>query len=110
MIGGVCGMFAAMFSLVFGGLIAVFHVPVGTDIIYFEWGGLVFSVIIILLGAIAVCLCRHVGVALVASSILGAACGGVAVAMCLAVAAIGGILVIVANHREAHIPVVKSGA
>jgi hypothetical protein len=102
MLGGVCGMFAAMFSLVFGGLLAVFHVPIGTNIVYFEWGGLVFSVIIILLGAMSVWMPR-VGVALVASAVLGAACGGVAVAICMAVAAIGGVLVIVASHHQAEL-------
>jgi hypothetical protein len=98
-VGGACGLFAAMFSLVFGGLLAVFHVPSGANIVYFEWGGMIFSVIVMILGAFATCSQRNVGVVVVATAILGAVCGGLAVAICLTLAAVGGCLIIVASHR-----------
>lgn len=101
LIAGVFGVFAALFTLFFGGLGSAFEAEGADTVISFGWGGLVFSFITIILGAIALSVERKItGVLIIICSIGGAFLGGTFVAVCMGLAVIGGILILVAPNNQ----------
>lgn len=94
---GVCG---AGFSLVFGGLGAVFEVEDMDTVIILWWVGVLFSFLIILLGAIAMgAKSRIPGILLIVCAIVGAILGGTFVAIFMVFAAAGGMLAVVGKRK-----------
>ena len=93
LIGGVFGVFAAIVTLFFGGFASAFHASGAATVVGLGWGGLGFSFLAIILGA--VCLgaeSRWPAGLLIASSILGGVLGGTLVAICMILGFVGGVL------------------
>lgn len=101
LIGGVFGVFAALFTLFFGGLASAFSASGASTVVGLGWGGLAFSFLMIILGA--VCLAaesKWPAAMLAAGSVLGAIFGGTAVAICMILSFVGGIFAL-AGTRSA---------
>ena len=97
LIAGIFAVFAAGFTLFTGGLGAVLEAEGADTIVNLGWGGVVFSFLIIVLGAIAIgAKGRIPGVLIVVCAIAGAVLGGTLVAIFMALAGIGGLLAAVA--------------
>ncbi len=97
LVAGIFGVFPAVITLLFGGLGSALEAEGADTLIGFGWGGLLFSFLTIVLGAVAVGVERKiVGVLIVVSSLAGAMLGGTFVAICMALALVGGILIIFA--------------
>jgi hypothetical protein len=92
-IAGVFGIFAAGFTLLFGGLGSALEADGATTVIGLGWGGLIFSFTTIILGAVSLnAKTKKSGLLLIASSIGGIILGGTLVAIFMALALVGGIL------------------
>ena len=92
-IAGIFALFAAGFTLFFGGLSSAFDAEGADTVIGLGWGGVLFSFIIIILGAVAISAKGRVaGILLIVSSLLGAILGGTFVAIFMGLALVGGIL------------------
>lgn len=97
LIAGIFAVFAAGFTLFTGGFGAAFEAEGADTIVNLGWGGVVFSFLIIVLGAIAIgAKGRIPGVLIVVCAIAGAVLGGALVAIFMALAGIGGLLAAVA--------------
>ena len=93
LIGGVFGVIAAIFTLFFGGVASAFHASGAATVVGLGWGGLGFSFLAIILGA--VCLgaeSRWPAALLAASSVLGGVLGGTLVAISMILGFAGGVL------------------
>lgn len=110
LIAGIFGTIAALITLTAGGLVAGLEkasatggsTTVGsshsTQIVGFGLAGLLFAFLTIVLGAVAMnAKSKKVGFLLIACAIAGAITGGTFVAVCMALALIGGILVVLAK-------------
>ena len=105
LIAGICGVTAAGFTLFTGGLGAAFGAEGADAIIGFGWGGIVFSFLTIVFGAVAMGARGRVpGVLLILCAFGGAILGGPLVAVFMAFAAAGGGLAVV-GRRETTLPV-----
>ena len=93
-IAGIFGFIAAIVTLLVGGLVSAFNANGAHDVVSFGWGGVVFSFLAIVFGAVAVAKPKGAGIGLIIVSILGAVLGGTLVAICMALSLIGGILAI----------------
>ena len=98
LIAGIFGVGAAIFTLVFGGLASSFEAEGADTVVGLGWGGLLFSFLTIVLGAVGIGGVKRkiVGSLIVLCSIAGAILGGTFVAICMALSLIGGILILVA--------------
>ncbi len=93
LIAGVFGVFAAGFTLFFGGVGSALEAEGAGTVIGLGWGGVIFSFLVIVLGAVAIgAKGRWPGILLVICSIAGALLGGTLVAIFMALAAVGGVL------------------
>jgi uncharacterized protein YecT (DUF1311 family) len=93
-IAGIFGIFAAGFTLLFGGVASAFKADGGSTVVALGWGGVVFSFLVIVFGAMSFSKTRWVGIALILSSIFGIVLGGTLVAVFMCLSMIGGILVV----------------
>lgn len=93
-IAGVFAVIAALVTLLFGGVASAFHADRASTVVGLGWGGVVFSFLVIVFGALSLSKPRPAGWGLVISSLLGAILGGTLVAVFMVFALIGGILVI----------------
>ena len=97
LIAGIFSVFAAVITLLFGGLGSALEAEGAGTVIGLGWGGLLFSFFTIVLGAVALGVERKlVGVLVIFSSLAGAILGGTIVAICMALALIGAILIVFA--------------
>lgn len=102
LIAGVFGFIAAIATLFAGGLGAALDAEGANTVIGLGWGGVLFSFLTIIFGAIAIGAKGRVpGILLVISAVLGAILGGTFVAVCMVLAVVGGILAIVGGGRKA---------
>ena len=93
LVAGIFGVGAAIITLFVGGLGAAFETEGATTVANLGWGGIAFSFLTIVLGAVAIGVKgRLVGTLLCLSSLAGAILGGTLVAVFMALALIGGIL------------------
>lgn len=100
-IAGVFGIVAAIVTLLFGGVAAAVEADGGNAVIGLGWGGVFFSFLVIVLGAIALSAkTKTVGVLLIITSIAGAILGGTIVAIFMALAFIGGILATIGTKSD----------
>ena len=101
LVAGIFGVFAAGFTLFFGGVGAALDAEDAGTVIGLGWGGVAFSFLTIVFGAIAMGAKGRVpGVLLILCAIGGAILGGTFVAVFMALAGIGGIVAVV-GRREA---------
>lgn len=101
LIGGIFGVGAAIATLFVGGLGGAFDAEGANTVVGLGWGGLFFSFLAIVLGAITLGAKGRVpGILLVISAIAGAILGGTLVAICMALVIMGGILAIIGGGRK----------
>jgi hypothetical protein len=93
-IAGLLGIIAALFTAFFGGVASAMGAHNANTLINLGWGGVFFSGLTIVFGALAFSKPRFGGWGLVVASLLGAVLGGTFVAACLTLALLGGILAI----------------
>lgn len=91
-IAGVFGTGAALVTLLFGGIGAAFNANGAQTVVGLGWGGVLFSFLTIVFGAVVFARPKGAGIALVVTSILGAILGGTLVAVFMGLALIGGVL------------------
>lgn len=91
-IAGVLGIFAALATLLMGGIGAAFQAEGANTVVGFGWGGVLFSFLAIIFAAVAMSRPVGGGIGLVATSILGIVLGGTLVALFMALALVGGVL------------------
>lgn len=102
LIAGIFGIIAAAYTLLVGGFAGAFDPQFSRTMIGLGWGGVAFSFIVIILGAIALGVkSKVVGVLLIIASIAGAILGGIIVAIFMVLSLIGGILVTIGAGRKA---------
>lgn len=89
---GVFGTFAAVATLFIGGMGAALEADKADTVIGLGWGGVFFSFLVIVFGAVAFAKPKGGGQGLILSSILGAILGGTLVAICMVMALVAGIL------------------
>ena len=102
LIAGIFGVFAAGFTLFTGGLGAAFEAEGADTVVLLGWGGVLFSFLTIVLGAVAIgAKGRIPGVLIILCAIAGAILGGTLVAIFMALAGIGGLLAVIATPEPA---------
>jgi hypothetical protein len=89
---GVFGVVAALVTLFVGGLGSAFNTDGASTVVGLGWGGILFSFLTLIFGAIAFAKPRWAGIGLIACSILGAVLGGTIVAVCMILSLVGGVL------------------
>lgn len=94
-IAGIFGFIAAIVTLFVGGLGSAFEAEGAKTVVGLGWGGVLFSFLAIVFGAVAIARPKGAGIGLIIVSILGAILGGTLVAICMALSLIGGILAVV---------------
>jgi hypothetical protein len=93
LIAGIFGIFAAGATLLIGGIGGAFEAEGASTLIGLGWGGVLFSFLVIIFGAVAMgATSKKPGVLLILSSIAGAILGGTLVAIFMVLSLIGGIL------------------
>ena len=100
LIAGIFAVGAAIATLLIGGLGSAFEAEGANTIIGLGWGGVAFSFITIVLGAIGIGVnSKFVGLLIVLSSLAGAILGGTFVAIFMILSLIGGILVVFGSKK-----------
>ncbi|KAA5807905.1 hypothetical protein BFT35_01015 [Thermoanaerobacterium thermosaccharolyticum] len=103
LIAGVISIFAAIATLLVGGVGSAFEAEGANTVIGLGWGGVVFSFLVVIFGAIAIgAKGKAAGILLIISSILGAILGGTLVAIFMVLSLVGGILVLIGNKKESE--------
>jgi hypothetical protein len=93
LIAGIFGVLAALVTLSVGGVGAAFKADSASTVVYLGWGGLAFSFLTIVLGAVALgSRGRLPGVLMIVCAIAGAVLGGTLVAVFMTLAFVGGLL------------------
>lgn len=100
LIAGIFGIFAAGATLLLGGIGSAVEADGANTVVGLGWGGVFFSFVVIVLGAVAIGVKSKVpGVLLIISSLAGAILGGTLVALFMFLSLIGGILVVIGAKR-----------
>lgn len=103
LIAGVLGVFAAMVTLFVGGVGGAFGGESAKTVVNLGFGGVFFSFMTIISGAIAMNAQNNKsGIVIVISSILGIILGGTLVAFFMFLSLIGGVLCIIGGNRSAN--------
>ena len=90
---GVISIGAALFTLFVGGVGGAVEAEGAETVVALGWGGLFFSFVVIVLGAVAIGVKGRIpGILLVIAAVAGAILGGTFVAIVMSLAAVGGIL------------------
>ena len=92
LIGGIFAVMAAIFTLLLGGFGTVFDAKGAGTVVDFGWYGLAAAFLVIVFGAVAIAKPSTGAFGLFILSLVGAVVGGTAVAICLALAFLGGLL------------------
>ncbi len=102
LIAGIFGILAAGFTLLAGGVGSAVKADNAQLVVGLGWGGVAFSFIVIILGAVAMgSNSRIPGMLLVIASIAGAILGGTFVAIFMLLAFVGGVLAVIGGGRAA---------
>jgi uncharacterized protein YecT (DUF1311 family) len=99
-IAGIFGVIAAITTLFVGGMGSAFDANGASQVIGFGWGGILFSFLVIVFGAMAFGKPKFSGYAIIVSSLFGAFLGGTFVAVCMALSIIGGILALFGKNDK----------
>ena len=101
LIAGIFGVFAAGFTLLVGGVGSAAGAEGATTIIGLGWGGVLFSFLCIILGAVALSARSKIpGALLSLSAIAGAVLGGTLVAIFMVLGLVGGILAMIGTKKQ----------
>ena len=101
LIAGIFGIFAAGITLMVGGLGSAVKADSANVVVGLGWGGVGFSFLVIILGAVAMgSNSRLPGMLLILASIFGAVLGGTLVAIFMLLAFIGGVLAAIGGPKE----------
>lgn len=104
LIAGIFGVIMALVTLFLGGVGSAFDAEGSNTVVGLGWGGVLFSFIDIILGAIGMgAKKKTVGVLIIICSIAGAILGGTLVAIFMALSLIGGILVLIGSKNPKEI-------
>jgi len=104
-IAGVFAVFAAGLTLLVGGAAAGFEADDADVVIMLGWGGVLFSFLTIILGAVALSAKgKAPGLLLIACALAGAVLGGTFVALFMVLALVGGILALFGNSPKDPLP------
>lgn len=108
LIAGIFAVIAAVFTLMIGGAATAFEAKNAETVVMLGWGGVVFSFLTIVLGAICMgATSRWPGALLVICALAGAILGGTFVALFMALALIGGILALFGKRPATLQPAVQ---
>lgn len=100
-IGGIFGILAALATLLLGGIGSAFEANGASTVVGLGWGGIAFSVLSIVCGAVVFAKPKGAGIALVITAIGGMVGGGMLVALCMVLSLIGGILSMIGAKKRA---------
>lgn len=93
LVAGIFGVFAAIFTLAVGGMGAGLEAEGASTVIGLGWGGVAFSFLTIILGAVALgARGRLPGILLMICAVAGVIFGGTIVAVFMVLAFIGGLI------------------
>jgi len=102
LVAGIFAVLAAIFTLFIGGVAAGFEAEGASTVVGLGWGGVLFSFLTIVLGAVAMGAKSKVpGALLMVCSIAGAILGGTFVAVFMVLAFIGGLLATIGTKKSA---------
>ena len=100
-IAGVFGVLAAGFTLTVGGIASAFEADRAQTVVNLGWGGVLFSFLTIIFGAISIgAKSKTPGILLAVSGALGIILGGGLVAIFMFLAFVGGILAFMGAKNE----------
>lgn len=100
-IAGLLGLLAGFATLFLGGLGSAFSASGAEAVVSFGWGGIVFSLLVLIYGAIAFSKPRAGALGIVLSAVAGIVLGGTLVAILMALALVAGIMCSLAkSHTE----------
>ena len=101
LLAGITGVISTIFALLFGDIDAPDEAGTKDMLINTEWGGLIFSFLIIVLGAIVLGVNSSlVAVLLIVCAIAGAILADSVVAICMVLAIVAGFLAIYPQQRK----------
>ncbi|MFD1790906.1 hypothetical protein ACFSE0_04575 [Ochrobactrum teleogrylli] len=101
LVAGIFGVFAAIFTLAVGGMGAGLEAEGASTIIGLGWGGVAFSFLTIILGAVALgARGRLPGILLMICAVAGAVLGGTIVAVFMVLAFIGGLIATLGSRKQ----------
>jgi hypothetical protein len=104
LIAGIFGILAALVPLGVGGIGSAFQAQDALTVVYLGWGGLGFSFLTIVLGAVAFSTSgKAPGVLLIMCAVAGAILGGTIVAICMMLALVGGVLAAIGGTSKKSI-------
>lgn len=102
LIAGIFGVGAAIVTLFIGGVGAALEAEGGEAAVMLGWGGLLFSFLVIIMGAVCISAKGMTSpILLVLFSIGGMALGGGIVMFCMVLALVGGILAVIGVRQQA---------
>ena len=100
LVAGVFGVIAAIVTLLIGGVAAGFEAEEATTVIGLGWGGVLFSFLAIVLGAVALGAKSKVpGALLMVCSAAGVFLGGTLVAIFMGLSFVGGLLATIGTKK-----------
>lgn len=100
LVAGIFGVLAAIFTLLVGGLGAGLEAENASTVIGLGWGGIGFSFLTIVLGAVTLgAKSRIPGILLMICAVAGAILGGTIVAIFMVLAFVGGLLALFSNRN-----------
>lgn len=104
LVAGIFGVIAAVATLFFGGLGAAVETEGAQTVVGLGWGGLAFSFVTIVFGAVAMGARSMVpGILMIICAVAGAVLGGTIVAIAMVLALIGGILATIGARSQAKL-------
>lgn len=96
LVAGIFGVFAAIFTLLVGGLSAGLEAENASTVIGLGWGGVFFSFLTIILGAVTLgAKSRIPGILLMICAVAGAILGGTIVAVFMVLSFVGGLIAVI---------------
>lgn len=99
LIAGVLGIVAGFFTLFVGGIGSAFEAQEADSILNLAWVGIAAAMLVVIGGGVSLARPRGGGMAVVFVSVVGIVYGGSLVAICLALALIGGSLAVLAPPK-----------
>lgn len=99
-IAGLLGLLAGFVTLFLGGLGSAFSASGASDVVSFGWGGILFSLLVVIYGGIAISKPKPGATGIILSAILGMALGGTLVAILMILALVGGIMAAIGKPKE----------
>jgi hypothetical protein len=103
LIAGVLGIVAGFFTLFVGGIGSAFEAKEAESILNLAWVGIAAAMLVVIGGGVSLAKPRSGGMAVVFASVVGIVYGGSLVAICLALALIGGSIAVLAPLKTGEL-------